>query len=104
MEFEKEFANYGKAFVHLETGDGAGIEDELKVFSNVNRDADDSDNSVSVTEVWYEHYPENMPLTITAGKIDATGFIDTNEYANDECGQFLGRIFRNSPTIEFADT
>ncbi|MFH1901548.1 MAG: carbohydrate porin [Candidatus Omnitrophota bacterium] len=102
LEFEKEFADYGKAFIHLEAGGGAGVEDELKVFSNVNRDADDDEN-VRLTEAWYEHYSSNLPLTLTFGKIDATCFIDTNEYANDEVNQFLGRIFRNSPTIEFAD-
>lgn len=102
MEFEKEFADYGKAFIHLEAGGGAGVEDELKVFSNVNRDADDDEN-VRLTEAWYEHYSSSLPLTLTLGKIDATCFIDTNEYANDEVNQFLGRIFRNSPTIEFAD-
>ncbi len=53
LEFEKAFDDYGLAFIHLETGDGAGVEDELRVFSNVNRDADDLDNSVSVTEAWY---------------------------------------------------
>jgi hypothetical protein len=42
-------------------------------------------------------------LTFTFGKIDASAFIDTNEYANDECGQFLGHVFRNSPAIVFPD-
>lgn len=103
LEFEKAFDDYGLGFIHLETGDGAGVEDELRVFSNVNRDADDSDNSVSVTEAYYEHYFKSIPLTLTFGKIDATGYVDTNEYANDECTQFLGRIFRNSPAVEFPD-
>ena len=103
LEFEKTFGDYGLAFLHLESGDGAGVEDELKVFSNVNRDADDSDNSVSVTEVFYEHYFKAVPLTLTFGKIDPTGYLDTNEYANDECTQFLGRVFRNSPVVEFPD-
>jgi len=103
LEFEKEFEDYGMAFIHLETGNGEGVEDELKVFSNVNRDADDSGNSVALTEAWYEHYFRDVPLTLTFGKVDPTGYVDTNKYANDECGQFLGRIFRNSPTIEFCD-
>jgi high affinity Mn2+ porin len=103
LEFEKTFDDYGMAFLHLETGAGAGIEDSLKVFSNVNRDADNSDNQVSLTEVWYEHYFKNLPLTLTFGKIDPTSYIDTNEYANDECTQFLGHIFRNSPVLEFPD-
>jgi len=103
LELEKGFDDYGLAFIHLETGDGAGVEDELKVYSNVNRDADDSDNTVSLTEVWYEHYFKTLPLSLMAGKIDGTVLVDTNEYANDECTQFLGRIFRNSPAIEFPD-
>jgi len=103
LTVEKEFEDYGMAFIHLETGDGAGVEDELQVFSNVNRDADDSDNSVSLTEVWYEHYFQSIPATVMVGKIDGTVLVDTNEYANDECTQFLGRIFRNSPTIELPD-
>jgi len=102
LEFEKEFADYGRGFIHLEAGGGAGVEDELKLFSNVNRDADDNEN-VRLTEFWYEHYLADLALTLTFGKIDATCFIDTNEYANDETTQFLGRIFRNSPAIEFAD-
>lgn len=99
----KEFEDYGQAFLHMETGDGAGVEDELQVFSNVNRDADDSGNSVAVTEAWYEHYFQSMPAKLMAGKIDGTVLVDTNEYANCECTRFLGRIFRNSPTIEFPD-
>ncbi|MBU4512592.1 carbohydrate porin [Patescibacteria group bacterium] len=103
LEFEKQIDDYGTVFIHLETGDGASVEDELQVFSSVNRDADDSDNSVSVTEVWYEYYFKTIPLTLTFGKIDPTGYVDTNEYANDECGQFLGYVFRNSPVVEFPD-
>jgi len=103
VEFEKEFESYGKAYLHLETGDGTGVEDELKLFSNVNRDADDSDNSISLTEIWYENYFERFPASLMVGKIDGTILVDANNYANDEVTQFLGRIFRNSPVIEFPD-
>ncbi|MDD5503840.1 MAG: carbohydrate porin [Candidatus Omnitrophica bacterium] len=103
LEFGKTFDDYGMAFLHLETGSGPGIDERLKVFSPVNRDADDSDSGVSVTEIWYEHYFKFMPLTVTFGKIDPTAYIDTNAYANDECRQFLGSVFRNSPVIEFPD-
>ncbi|MDD4294297.1 MAG: carbohydrate porin [Candidatus Omnitrophica bacterium] len=103
LEFEKEFKDYGKAFIHLETGDGSGVEDELALFSSVNRDVDDSDSGVSVTEAWYEHYFSKIPLALTFGKIDPTAYLDGNNYANDECSQFLGHVFRNSPVIEFPD-
>ncbi|RKY32068.1 MAG: hypothetical protein DRP74_03450 [Candidatus Omnitrophota bacterium] len=98
----KEFNDYAKGLIHLEAGQGQGVEDELKVFSNVNRDADNDEN-VRLTEIWYEYYLNSLALTITMGKLDPTAFIDNNEYANDETTQFLGRIFRNSPVIEFAD-
>ena len=75
LEFEKIFSEYGLAFLHLETGYGAGVEDELKVFSKVNRDADDSAGSLSVTEVFFEHYVKFLPLTLTFGKIDPSGIL-----------------------------
>jgi len=103
LTFEKEFEDYGKVFMGMETGDGAGVEDELQLFSNVNRDADDSDNSLCVAEAWHEHYFSAVPAALRAGKIDPTALIDNNDYANDECSQFLGRMFRNSPVIEFPD-
>ncbi len=102
LEFGKEFEQ-GQAFIHLETGDGAGVDDELKLFSSVNRDADDSDNAVSVTEAWYEHQPGKGPFKVAFGKLDPTSVIDNNAYANDEGAQFLGSMFRNSAVVEFPD-
>lgn len=103
LALEKSFQDTGKAFLHLEAGKGAGVEDELKVFSNVNRDASNSENRLELTEAYYEHYLKLIPLTLTFGKLDPTGYIDDNTYANDETTQFLGRVFRNSPVIEFPD-
>ncbi|MCK4851689.1 MAG: carbohydrate porin [Candidatus Omnitrophica bacterium] len=103
LEIEKQFGDYGMAFIHLEAGDGDTVEGDLNVFSNVNRDAGDSANSVDVTEAWYEHYLFDGQVTLTGGKIGADAFIDTNEYANDECAQFLGHMFRNSDVIDWPD-
>jgi len=102
LAFEKEFDDYGKAVINLEAGGGAGVEDELKLFSNVNADADNDEN-LRLTKAFYEHYLKSLPLTLVFGKIGANDYIDTNEYANDECTQFLGRMFKNSVTIELAD-
>jgi len=103
LEIERKFSDFSKAYIHLETGDGSGIDSNLKMFSAANRDADDSNNNVFVTEAWYEQYLGGDRFVFTLGKIDATSYIDTNDYANDECTQFLGSIFRNSPVIEFPD-
>jgi len=102
LTFEKEVDDYGKVFLYLSAGESDGVTDELQLFSNVNHDADNHPN-VYVVEGWYEHYLKSIPLTVTFGKLDATGYIDTNEYAGDECTQFLGSIFRVSPAIEFPD-
>ncbi len=100
----KEFKEInGKAFLHLEAGQGAGLEDNLSLYSNVNRDAGDSEARVEVTEFWYEQNLFKDKAAVTFGKLDPTAYFDQNEVANDETTQFLGRIFRNSPTIEFPD-
>lgn len=99
----KEFESVnGRAFVHLEAGTGDGLEDNLILYSNVNRDAD-NDNEVHLTEVWYEQGACHDRLAATFGKLDPTIYFDTNDVANDETTQFLGRIFRNNPAIEFPD-
>ena len=99
----KEFKDFnGRAFLHLENGQGNGLEDDLTLYSNVNRDADD-DVNVRVTEGWYEQGFFKDRAVITFGKLDPTVYFDDNLVANDETTQFLGRIFRNSPTIEFPD-
>lgn len=104
LMLEKELGDYGKAFLHLEAGDGSGLDDdELALFSGVNRDAGDSNNQVEITEAWYEQYLLNKKIAITFGKLDPTCYLDQNEIANDETTQFLSFGFRNNPTIEFPD-
>lgn len=101
IEIEKAFGNWGFAFLHLEGGQGNTIESELAVFSNVNRDAMESAARIDLTELWYEQYLFNNQMSLAGGKMDATILMDENAYAHDECTQFLGRMFRNSPVIEF---
>ena len=103
LELEKAIGDAGSAFIHLEAGEGDTVEGELDVFSNVNRDAGDSNDNVQVTEAWYEHKFFGEKLALCAGKLDATSSFDENAIAHDETRQFLGRIFRNSPVIEFPD-
>lgn len=103
LEFEKEFGEVGgRAFLHLGSGEGAGIEDELELYSNVNNDAD-NDNNFRVKEVWYEQGLFNDRMLVTFGKLDPTVYFDTNEVANNEKTQFLAGMFCNSPTLELPD-
>ena len=104
VTLSKEFREVGgRAFLHLEAGQGSGLEDNLTLYSNVNRDAGDSDARVEVTELWYEQNLFKDKVALTFGKLDPTVYFDQSEVANDETTQFLGRIFRNSPTVEFPD-
>jgi len=103
ITLSKEFKEVsGKAFVHLENGQGKGLEDNLVLYSNVNRDINDEVN-VQVTEAWYEQGLFKDRAVVTFGKLDPTVYFDQSEVANDETTQFLGRIFRNSPTVDFPD-
>ncbi|OGW75689.1 MAG: hypothetical protein A2Z72_03175 [Omnitrophica bacterium RBG_13_46_9] len=103
IDIMKEFGDWGLAFAELEAGENDSIESELSVFSNVDRAASDTGAHVDVNKLWYEHYLFNRRFTITAGKMEAADYMDQNEYAYDECAQFLGHMFRNSPVIEFPD-
>lgn len=103
VEIVREFGDTGMAFLHMEAGQGDTIEGYLPVFSNVNRDAGDTEANVQITEAWYEQYLFDRQVSVTGGKIDATSYIDTNEYANDESSQFLGHMFRNSAVIDWPD-
>ncbi|RLG76764.1 MAG: hypothetical protein DRO14_03385 [Thermoprotei archaeon] len=103
LVLEKGLSVCSKVYLHFESGSGDGVTDELKVFSNVNADATGNEN-FNLIEAWYEYCSKRFPLTLTLGKIDATSYIDTNEYANDETTQFLGGIFKNSPVLEFPDS
>ena len=101
---EKEFDDWGKGFIHLEAGDGGGLDgDEVVTFSGVNRDDADTDNRVEVTEVWYEHYLFDHQLALLGGKLDPTVMLDHNAIANCEASQFLSHTFRNSTAVEFPD-
>ncbi|HID79947.1 MAG TPA: hypothetical protein EYH48_01550 [Aquifex aeolicus] len=53
-----------------------------------------------ILEAWYKHtfkIGKEISVEFTAGIIDATSFIDTNEYANDETSQFMNDVFVNNP-------
>ncbi len=100
IALNKKFEEYGEAYVYITAGQGAGIEDELKAFSNVNYDVD-NDQNVRLAEAWYEQYFQPVSGALGFGKLDATRYIDMNSYANSETTQFIGRMFRNSAVIEF---
>jgi len=81
IELEKTF-NSGKIFLHIESGSGKGLDEKTGYF---------------FSPVNYDAIGENIIL------LDPTGYLDQNNFANDETTQFLNGIFRNSQTIEFPE-
>ena len=103
IEIEKQFDDWGMAYLLMEPGQGEGIDEDLSLFSIVNFDTYDTGSLPEVTETWYEHYLFDGQWTITAGKLYTPNYLDTNEYANDETSQFLSRMFRTADTIDYPD-
>jgi porin len=67
------------------------LEEDLKNINGRNRDY--------LLEAWYKHtftFNKDASLGITGGIIDATGYIDDNNFANDEVAQFMNDIFVNN--------
>lgn len=103
VTLEKEFAELqSSAFIHLVSGQGAGIDDDLSLYRGVNEDAD-NDTTARIIEAWYEQKFSGERAILTFGKLDPTGYFDNNEAANDQTTQFLGAMFGNSAVLEFPD-
>nr|VFJ69749.1 MAG: porin [Candidatus Kentron sp. FW] len=67
------------------------LEDDLENINGRNRDY--------LLTAWYKHtfaLSETNSLGLTGGIIGATGYIDDNEYANDEVSQFMNEAFVNN--------
>lgn len=101
ITIEKEFKEVGGlAYVHLSAGKSEGLNNDLRLFSNVNDDASD-DEDVGVTEFYYEQKLLREKGVLTFGKLDPLSFFDNNTIANDETSQFLAHMFVNNPAIDF---
>ncbi|MFA7000868.1 MAG: carbohydrate porin [Candidatus Omnitrophota bacterium] len=103
LALEKKFKNCGRVFMHIENGDGIGADRELALFSRLNRDANDTDHVLKMTEVYYEHYLFSDQLGFKFGQLDPSIEMDENAIAFDETTQFLGHMFRNSPVIDLPE-
>src|SRR4030067_2469197 len=70
------------------------LEDDLKDINGRHRDY--------LLEAWYKHtftLSEDVSLGITGSIIDATAYIDDNNFANDEISQFMNEIFVNKKNV-----
>ncbi len=109
LELTMPIMENGKACALFETGNGDGIDGDIPTLSGFNDDAD-NEESLRVSELWYEHRLLSQKLTLKIGKIDLnapsgwheTAF-DGNAVANDEQSQFLSSGFVNNLAVEFPD-
>ncbi|NOX79801.1 MAG: carbohydrate porin [Deltaproteobacteria bacterium] len=101
VNLSTSFAQYGSFYIHLEGGDGEGINNRVASFSVPNYDAwvtkNDRDQAdVTISEAFYEFSFLNDKLTLDAGKMDVSVLFDENEVAGDETSQFMSNIFVKS--------
>jgi hypothetical protein len=79
ITISKEFEGLNsQAFIHLEAGQGAGLTNDLSLYSNVDYDANDEEH-VAVSEIWYEQGLFSDKALLTFGKLDPTAYFDNNE-------------------------
>ncbi len=78
------------AFFTGPNGNPSGANADIESFNNDN---------AHLTQAYYEH--ASGPAVFTIGQLDITGYMDANEFANNERAQFLANVFVNNPTVEF---
>ncbi len=93
----------GQAFIHIEAGEGDGLNDEVSGLTGVNADALGDSVDLEMAELWYEHSFMAGKIITTVGKLDPVGYFDANEVANDETSQFLADQFVNNIAVDFPD-
>lgn len=101
VNLSTSFAQYGSFFIHLEGGDGEGINNRVASFSVPNYDSWVTKNNrdqadVTISEAFYEFSFLDKKLTLDAGKMDVSVLFDENEVAGDETNQFMSNIFVKS--------
>ena len=85
-----------KVVLDLEAIGGNGPEQNFTTLHGLNGDLGTTNDNVTILEAYLEGVLFNKRLTLSAGKIDATNYIDGNAYGGDETSQFLSSGFLNN--------
>ncbi|MCL2144097.1 MAG: carbohydrate porin [Endomicrobia bacterium] len=110
LGFEKEFSYGGRVFMHLDAGNGGGLDSSVITYGGINGAAASTADGVEVLEFLYEQKLFDEKFTVTFGKLspagcfNEVGYFDENEYANSEKTQFISPMFVNNPVIAFTDS
>ncbi len=104
LNLATDFDNYGSFNVHLEGGDGEGLNDDVPSFSVPNYDAyatrnHENKTDLTISEAFYELGLRDEKVVFDIGKMDISVLFDENEVSGDETTQFLNNIFVKSMGI-----
>ncbi len=104
LNVESDFGSYGNFHIHIEGGDGEGMNDDVPSFSVPNYDAyatwnNNNQADLTFSEAFYENSFMDDMITLDIGKMDISVLFDENEAAGDETTQFLSNIFVKSMGI-----
>lgn len=89
--------------LELESIGGDGPDSRFPTLGGLNGDAGSTNDNVTVREAFLEAEFLGERLTVTAGKIDITNYVDTNALANDETSQFLTGAFVHNAVLSAPD-
>ena len=101
LNLDADFAKWGNFFVHLEGGDGDGLNNDVPSFSVPNYDAYKTataldEAALTISEAFYEFSFRDDRYGFDIGKMDMSVLFDENEVAGDETTQFSSNIFVKS--------
>lgn len=88
-----------KLVIDMEAIGGNGPDSRFPNFAGLNRDLGTTNDTMTVLEAYLEATFLKERLTLTAGKIDLTNYVDKNAYANSETFDFLTRAFTNNAVL-----
>lgn len=106
---EFEIAPGHMFFIHIETGEGKGVNDNFATTINPNynpfntHNVDVGHQDLTISQAFYEGMFFEETLTISAGKMDIHSFSDENNFAGDETSQFMASIFARLVGTLFAE-
>ncbi len=104
IEIEVDMDRWGTGFLHLETGDGDNVTDEIGCLTGSNADAmGDMENDIEISEALWTFGLLDDRLNLTAGKLDPVTLMDDNRVAKDETTQFMADIFVDQLAMEWPD-
>ncbi len=104
LEITADMDKWGTGFLHLETGDGDNVTDEIACLTGSNADAlGDTGNDLEIAEALWTFDFLNDTLSLTAGKLDPVTLMDDNAVAKDETTQFMADIFVDQLAMEWPD-